>query len=80
MYFWITCAKYACALQRHYSLLLYSVVAAEVVNTENTSDVVFPAHPNQLDNFTTVRMDEAVRITIPADAITRLATGNTNAG
>ena len=57
-----------------------AVVAAEVVNTSSASDVVFPAQPDQLKNFSSAAMNEVVQITIPAGSLSRLNTGNSGAG
>jgi hypothetical protein len=51
------------------------IVAAEVVDTTNASDVVFPANPGQLGNFTALERNETVQITIPGDSLARLSTG-----
>ena len=57
-------------------LLCVSVVSAEVVDTSsNVSDVVFPESPSQLDNFTSVDVNDAVQITIPGSALTTLTEG-----
>ena len=54
-------------------LLCVSVVSAEVVDTSSTvSDFVFPESPSQLDNFTSVDVNDTVQITIPAGALTTL--------
>ena len=62
------------------SYLHYIVVAAEVVDTINASDIVFPATPDQLGNFTAVRTNDAAQITIPAAAISKLSTEGISSG
>ena len=52
--------------------LFVAVIAAEVVDTSSTLDVVFPARPNQLGVF---KSNKLVQITIPADSFTRLRPG-----
>ena len=57
------------------------VVAAEVVDTSNISDVVFPVRSNQLKNFSlSVEINKIAQITIPATFLTRLATQNNERG
>ena len=52
-------------------------MAAEVVDTSsNVSDIVFPKSPSQLDNFTSVDLNDTVQIIIPGSALTTLANGS----
>ena len=44
-----------------------------MANSSAASDIVFPANPDELANFTAVDMADAAQITIPAEAITKLA-------
>ena len=44
-----------------------------MVNSSAASDTVFPTNPDELANFTAVDMNNAAQITIPAEAITKLA-------
>ena len=55
-------------------------MVAEVVDMLNVSDIVFPANPDQLGNFTATEMDDTAQIIIPADALARLNAGNNNSG
>ena len=59
--------------------LLTTVVAAEVINGANVSDVVFPASPEQLQNFSG-DITETVQITIPAESLERLSDGDSEPG
>ena len=54
-----------------------AVVKAEMVDT--TRDVVFPSQPDQLGNFS-MKMNENVHITLPADSLIRLASGDSKTG
>ena len=56
------------------------VVAAEVVDTSNMSDVVFPVRPNQLGNFSSSERNEIAQITIPGTSLTRLTSQNNETG
>ena len=56
------------------------VVNAEVVDTSNVSDIVFPAIDSDLDNFTAVEMNNTAHITVPAEAITTLSAANSSEG
>ena len=51
--------------------LVSIVVNAEVVDTSNVSDIVFPATNSDLENFT-AEINNTAQITIPAEAITAL--------
>ena len=53
---------------------------AEVVDTSNVSDIVFPAIASDLDNFTAVKMNNTAQITIPAEVITTLSAENSSEG
>ena len=53
---------------------------AEVVDTSNVSDIVFPAIASDLDNFTAVEMNNTAQITVPAEAITILSAANSSEG
>ena len=52
------------------------IVNAEMVDTSNVSDIVFPAVASDLDNFTAVEMNNTAQITIPAEAVTTLNAAN----
>ena len=49
------------------------------MNGANVSDVVFPASPHQLQNFSG-DMTKTVQITIPAESLERLSDGDSEAG
>ena len=49
------------------------------MNGANVSDVVFPASPGQLQNFSG-DMTETVQITIPAESLERLSNGDSEPG
>ena len=54
-----------------------SVVAAERVNSG--TEIVFPARSDQLGNFSG-DMNETVQISIPAESLLQLTTGNSSNG
>ena len=47
-----------------------------MVESTNASDIVFPRGPQDLVNFTAADMNNTAQITIPAEAVSRLATAN----
>ena len=59
---------------------IHLVVNAEVVDTSNVSDIVFPAVASDLDNFTAVEMNNTAQITIPAEAVNILSAANSSEG
>ena len=56
------------------------VVNAEMVDTSNVSDIVFPAVDSDLDNFTAAEMNNTAQITIPAEAFTTLSAAISSEG
>ena len=64
----------------HKYLLFVSVLAAEVVDTSNISDVVFPARPDQLGNFSSSMTNEIAQITIPGTSLARLSDQSNQTG
>ena len=48
--------------------------------SSNVSDVVFPAYPDQLDNFTAMNVNDTVQITIPGDALSRISGNSSGSG
>ena len=55
------------------------VISAEVMDTANVSNVVFPASPDQLVNFSQ-ELNETVKIEIPAESLRLLSAGDEGAG
>ena len=49
------------------------------MNTANLSNVVFPASPDQLGNFSQ-ELNETVKIEIPAESLRLLSAGDEGAG
>ena len=49
------------------------------MNTANLSNVVFPANPDQLGNFSQ-ELNETVKIEIPAESLRLLSAGDEGAG
>lgn len=47
-----------------------------MVDSTNVSDIVFPSGPEDLVNFTAADMNSTAQITIPAEAVGRLAEAN----
>ena len=55
------------------------VISAEVMDTANLSNVVFSASPDQLGNFSQ-KLNETVKIEIPAESLRLLSAGDEGAG